>query len=29
MAITDWNTYLEYLRESRKRWLNLDYVEFM
>lgn len=29
MAVTDWNTHLEYLRESRKRWLNLDYVEFL
>lgn len=29
MSETDWNTHLEYLRESRKRWFNVDYVEFL
>lgn len=29
MLGTDWNTHLEYLRESRKRWFNLDYLEFL
>ncbi|NEU05010.1 class I SAM-dependent methyltransferase [Clostridium senegalense] len=29
MSGTDWNTHLEYLTESRKRWINLDYMEFL
>lgn len=29
MSEIDWNTRLEYLKESRKSWFNLDYIEFL
>lgn len=29
MPETDWNTHLNYLKDSRKRWFNPDYVEFL